>query len=83
MLLYHNSNPKVKHLTVKDLKKYDVIMISCKYSHFGLTNGIIFPLLLTCILDSGLESMHRKELKGWRRGEGIVKEDSKPATQPL
>ncbi|PGH04741.1 hypothetical protein AJ80_08471 [Polytolypa hystricis UAMH7299] len=54
VLIYHNSNPKVKHLTSKDLKSYDVIMISY----------------------SGLESMHRKELKGWNRNDGIVKEES-------
>jgi DNA repair protein RAD16 len=29
------------------------------------------------ISDSGLESMYRKELKGWNRDDGIVKEDSK------
>ncbi|KIW30092.1 uncharacterized protein PV07_05867 [Cladophialophora immunda] len=55
VLIYHSSaNPKCKLLTVKDLKKYDVIMVSY----------------------SGLESMYRKEQKGWSRGEGIVKEDS-------
>jgi DNA repair protein RAD16 len=55
VLVYHNSNPKVKQLKLRDLKAYDVIMISY----------------------SGLESMHRKEVKGWRRGAGMVKEDSK------
>ncbi|OAL33629.1 hypothetical protein AYO20_07136 [Fonsecaea nubica] len=55
VLVYHSSaNPKCKLLTVKDLKKYDVIMVSY----------------------SGLESMYRKEQKGWSRGDGIVKEDS-------
>ncbi|KAJ0416660.1 SNF2 family N-terminal domain-containing protein [Aspergillus carlsbadensis] len=54
VLVYHNSNTKVKTLRKKDLMKYDVIMISY----------------------SGLESMHRKELKGWNRNDGIVKEDS-------
>ncbi|KKA21130.1 DNA excision repair protein Rad16 [Rasamsonia emersonii CBS 393.64] len=54
VLVYHNSNPKVKRLKKKDLEAYDVIMISY----------------------SGLESMYRKELKGWNRDDGIVKEDS-------
>jgi len=27
-------------------------------------------------LDSGLESIYRKEVKGWVRDDGIVKEDS-------
>ncbi|GES60613.1 DNA excision repair protein Rad16 [Aspergillus terreus] len=54
VLVYHNSNSKVKGLTKKDLLKYDVIMISY----------------------SGLESIHRKEWKGWNRSDGIVKEDS-------
>jgi DNA repair protein RAD16 len=54
VLVYHNSNAKVKHLTKQDLESYDVIMISY----------------------SGLESIHRKEWKGWNRNDGIVKEDS-------
>ncbi|KAL2866780.1 DNA repair protein RAD16 [Aspergillus lucknowensis] len=54
VLVYHNSNSKVKNLSKKDLQKYDVIMISY----------------------SGLESIHRKEWKGWNRNDGIVKEDS-------
>ncbi|KAL1999063.1 hypothetical protein VTN02DRAFT_5108 [Thermoascus thermophilus] len=54
VLIYHNSNPKVKLLKKKDLQAYDVIMISY----------------------SGLESIYRKEVKGWFRDEGIVKEDS-------
>lgn len=29
VLVYHNSNSKVKSLKKKDLMKYDVIMISC------------------------------------------------------
>ena len=55
VLIHHNTDPKVKKLTVKDLKKYDVIMISY----------------------SGLESMYRKESKGWKREEGLVKENSR------
>ncbi|RAL15677.1 DNA repair protein RAD16 [Aspergillus homomorphus CBS 101889] len=54
VLVYHNSNPKVKSLPKEDLQTYDVIMISY----------------------SGLESIHRKEWKGWNRNDGIVKEDS-------
>ncbi|KAL1845619.1 DNA repair protein rad16 [Paecilomyces lecythidis] len=54
VLVYHNSNPKVKLLSKSELEGYDVIMISY----------------------SGLESMHRKELKGWNRNDGILKEDS-------
>ncbi|PYH43444.1 DNA repair protein RAD16 [Aspergillus saccharolyticus JOP 1030-1] len=54
VLVYHNSNPKVKTLSKNDLETYDVIMISY----------------------SGLESIHRKEWKGWNRNDGIVKEDS-------
>ena len=54
VLIYHGQNAKVKSLSVKDLRKYDVIMIS-------------YP---------GLESIYRKETKGWTRGENIIKEDS-------
>ena len=55
VLVYHNTNPKVKNLSLKDLKKYDVIMISY----------------------SGLESIYRKESKGWKRDDGLIKENSK------
>ena len=41
-------------MSVKDLKKIDVIMISY----------------------NSLESLYRKETKGWSRGEDIIKEDS-------
>jgi DNA repair protein RAD16 len=55
VLIYHiSANPKCKLLTVKDLKKYDVIMVSY----------------------SGLESMYRKQNKGWSRNDGLIKEDS-------
>ncbi|OJD17571.1 hypothetical protein AJ78_02322 [Emergomyces pasteurianus Ep9510] len=54
VLVHHGSNSKVKNLTAKQLKTYDVIMISY----------------------AGLESMHRKEVKGWKRNDGLVKEDS-------
>jgi DNA repair protein RAD16 len=55
VLIYHiTSNPKCKLMTMKDLKKFNVIMVSY----------------------SSLESMYRKENKGWNRADGIVKEDS-------
>lgn len=41
-------------MSVKDLKKFDVIMVSY----------------------NSLESLHRKETKGWNRGEDIIKEAS-------
>ena len=55
VLVYHNTNAKVKSMKVKELREYDVIMISY----------------------SGLESIYRKESKGWKREDGIVKENSK------
>ena len=55
VLVYHNSNPKVKNLKVIDLRGFDVIMISY----------------------SGLESVYRKESKGWKRDDGLIKENSK------
>ncbi|KAF2718318.1 hypothetical protein K431DRAFT_322480 [Polychaeton citri CBS 116435] len=54
VLVYHGQNTKVKQMTVKDLKKYDVIMISY----------------------NSLESLYRKQEKGWSRGEDLIKEDS-------
>ena len=54
VLVYHGQNTKVKAMTVKDVKKYDVIMISY----------------------NSLESLYRKQTKGWSRGEDIIKEDS-------
>ncbi|KAI7263262.1 hypothetical protein KC352_g9550, partial [Hortaea werneckii] len=54
VLVYHGQNSKIKGMSVKELKKYDVIMISY----------------------NSLESLHRKETKGWSRGEDLVKEDS-------
>ncbi|KAB8349413.1 hypothetical protein FH972_023440 [Carpinus fangiana] len=54
VLVYHGSNAKAKKMKVKELKSYDVIMISY----------------------SGLESVHRKETKGWTREDSIIKEDS-------
>lgn len=55
VLVYHNTNPKVKNMKMKELKTFDVIMISY----------------------SGLESIYRKESKGWKRDDGIIKENSK------
>ena len=54
VLVYHGSNAKSKKMSVKDLRSYDVIMISY----------------------SSLESVFRKETKGWSRDDKIVKEDS-------
>lgn len=54
VLVYHNSDPKIKKLTPADVRKYDVIMVSY----------------------SSLESMHRKQEKGFVRGEDIVKSNS-------
>ncbi|KAJ4991742.1 SNF2 family domain-containing protein [Stagonosporopsis vannaccii] len=54
VLVYHGTNARCKKMTVKDLKKFDVIMVSY----------------------NSLESLHRKEVKGWSRGEDIVKEAS-------
>ena len=55
VLVYHNTNPKIKNMKMKELREYDVIMISY----------------------SGLESIYRKESKGWKRDDGLVKENSK------
>ncbi|KGO67689.1 Zinc finger, RING-type [Penicillium italicum] len=54
VLVYHNSDAKVKKLTVTEIRKYDVIMISY----------------------SSLESIYRKQEKGFSRGETMVKADS-------
>ncbi|KAK5167347.1 DNA repair protein rad16 [Saxophila tyrrhenica] len=54
VLVYHGQNNKVKNMKLKELKQFDVIMISY----------------------NSLESLHRKETKGWSRGEDLVKEDS-------
>ena len=54
VLVYHGQNSKVKGMSVKKLKEFDVILISY----------------------NSLESLYRKETKGWSRGEDIVKEDS-------
>ncbi|KAF2747724.1 hypothetical protein M011DRAFT_467331 [Sporormia fimetaria CBS 119925] len=54
VLVYHGTNAKCKKMSVKELKKFDVIMVSY----------------------NSLESLHRKENKGWSRGENIIKEAS-------
>lgn len=54
VLLYHGINLKAKKMSVKELKGFDIIMISY----------------------SGLESIYRKETKGWSREDKIIKEDS-------
>ncbi|KAL2136376.1 hypothetical protein VTI74DRAFT_4020 [Chaetomium olivicolor] len=53
-LVLHGTNSKSKNLTVKDLKKYDVIIMSY----------------------NSLESMYRKQEKGFTRKDGIFKEKS-------
>jgi DNA repair protein RAD16 len=54
VLVYHGTNAKCKKMSVKELRSYDVIMVSY----------------------NSLESLHRKETKGWSRGEDIIKEAS-------
>lgn len=51
---FHGTNAKAKNMTVKDLKKYDVIIMSY----------------------NSLESMYRKQEKGFKRKDGLVKEES-------
>jgi len=53
-LVVHGTNAKSKNLTVKDIKKYHVIIMSY----------------------NSLESMYRKQEKGFKRKEGIFKEES-------
>lgn len=52
--VFHGTNQKTKGMTVKDLKKYDVIMMSY----------------------NSLESMYRKQEKGFKRKEGLHLEQS-------
>lgn len=54
VLVYHGTNAKCKKMSIKELRTYDVIMVSY----------------------NSLESLHRKETKGWSRGEDIIKEAS-------
>ncbi|KAK3296899.1 SNF2 family N-terminal domain-containing protein [Chaetomium fimeti] len=53
-LVFHGTNSKSKNLTVKDVKKYDVIIMSY----------------------NSLESMYRKQEKGFKRVAGTFKEKS-------
>lgn len=53
-LVFHGTNAKSKNLTVKELKKYDVIIMSY----------------------NSLESMYRKQEKGFNRKDGLFKEKS-------
>jgi DNA repair protein RAD16 len=52
--VFHGTNLKTKGMTVKDLKKYDVIMMSY----------------------NSLESIYRKQERGFKRKDGIYKEKS-------
>ena len=52
--VYHGTNQKTKGITVKELKKYNVIMMSY----------------------NSLESIYRKQEKGFKRKDGIHKEKS-------
>lgn len=52
--VYHGTNQKTKGMTVKDLRKYDVIMMSY----------------------NSLESIYRKQERGFKRKDGIYKEQS-------
>ncbi|KAH6840823.1 SNF2 family N-terminal domain-containing protein [Chaetomium sp. MPI-CAGE-AT-0009] len=53
-LVFHGTNSKSKNLTVKDVKKYDVVIMSY----------------------NSLESMYRKQEKGFQRKAGTFKEKS-------
>jgi len=55
VLVYHGTNQKCKKMTTRELKQYDVIMVSY----------------------NSLESLHRKQEKGWTRGDDIIKEKSR------
>ncbi|KAK4225500.1 DNA repair protein RAD16 [Podospora fimiseda] len=53
-LVFHGTNAKSKNLTVRDIKKYDVIIMSY----------------------NSLESLYRKQEKGFNRKDGLYKENS-------
>ncbi len=53
-LVLHGTNTKAKNLTIKDIKKYDVVIMSY----------------------NSLESMYRKQEKGFKRKDGLFKEKS-------
>ncbi|RSL60591.1 hypothetical protein CEP54_006703 [Fusarium duplospermum] len=52
--VFHGTNQKSKKMTVKEIKTYDVIMMSY----------------------NSLESIYRKQVKGFTRKDGVYKEDS-------
>ena len=52
--IFHGTNPLAKKITAKELKKYDVILMSY----------------------NSLESMYRKQEKGFKRGDNMIKEKS-------
>lgn len=52
--VYHGTNAKTKGMTKKDIRKYDVIMMSY----------------------NSLESMYRKQERGFTRKDGVYKEES-------
>jgi DNA repair protein RAD16 len=52
--VFHGTNAKTKNITVKELKSFDVILMSY----------------------NSLESMYRKQEKGFKRGENMIKEKS-------
>lgn len=51
------------------------LVTTLSWFHVGYIRAMLF-LSRWCFSDSGLESMYRKEMKGWNREDGIVKEDS-------
>jgi len=53
-LVFHGTNSKTKNMTVKELKKFDVIIMSY----------------------NSLESMYRKQEKGFKRKDGVYQEQS-------
>lgn len=53
-LVFHGTNREAKAKTLKELKKYDVIIMSY----------------------NSLESMYRKQEKGWKKKDGVYKEKS-------
>jgi len=53
-LVLHGTNSKAKNLTIKDIKKYNVVIMSY----------------------NSLESMYRKQEKGFKRKDGLYKEKS-------
>lgn len=77
--VYHNSDSKVKKLSRTELRKFNVIMISCELPVLDKCERVA----LTSPRDSSLESIHRKQEKGWTRAGGTVKEDSRSSLEDL